>query len=113
MAIQHTIGEPFRGKGYDLPDLTETVRIAYSNNNLWFFPENLVRMEKLGINMVEVERCIEHGSVVQYEVTPHGRGEIRLEMTADSGDMHDLGLRPIIWMDSKYDLCCADIKEVK
>ena len=105
--IEHTIGQPFNGRGYSLEDLTDTLRDTIANNSIMFFPATEIHMKELGMTIAEVERCLEHGKVVSFEVSPFGKNEIRLEVSYNSGDI--AGLHPIIWLSSNYSLVCADV----
>lgn len=98
------------GQAYSLQELTETVHeIGEKGQSQWaLFASVFVRMQDLGLTLLDLERCLKYGDVTEYFVN-QSRVEMRLHLSHNAGDL--AGYEPVVWLSTFGHLCFADIRD--
>ena len=92
---------------YNERQLTATMHALAADESYWCARAVYPRLDDLHMTLLELDRCLCHGAVVAFEVTP-SRVEMRLEVNFAQGDAG--AFRPVVWLDRDGRLNVADIR---
>ncbi len=106
--MPHTPDEPFNPK-ISLEEVVEIFKSALSLEFPQFDARMLTRMEDVGVTVTEVVTALEGCHVVRYEVPPHSRCEIRLEMKGVRGDMQRFVA--VVYIGTNHRIFLTDIRD--